>query len=103
MKKTVREIELPPMTAGSRRFLRALHSRGERGRPKAYLQASIHGDEVPPMLVAHHLERRLDALAEQGSITGEIVLVPFANPIGLSQFWLDHHHGRFETNTGQNF
>ena len=55
------------------------------------------------MLVAHHLRQQLGALEAAGQITGEIVLVPMANPIGLSQFLLHAHLGRFELMSGENF
>ncbi|WP_163367626.1 efflux RND transporter permease subunit, partial [Enterobacter hormaechei] len=38
---------------------------------KAYLQASLHADEVPPMLVAQALSERLQLLDAAGAIDGE--------------------------------
>lgn len=87
---------------GTQRELVSLHY-GQPGGQKAYIQASLHGDELPGMLVAHHLRLQLDALEAAGQVTGEIVLVPMANPIGLSQFMLHAHLGRFELGTGENF
>jgi hypothetical protein len=87
---------------GTQRELVSLHY-GQPGGQKAYIQASLHGDELPGMLVAHHLRQQLDALDAAGQITGEIILVPVANPIGLSQFLLYAHLGRFELTTGENF
>ncbi len=77
---------------------------GEAGaRPKAYIQAALHADETPALLTAHHLTGLLDQAADRGAIRGEIVLVPYANPIGLSQFLEDRHHGRREIAGGGNF
>jgi uncharacterized protein len=73
-----------------------------RGR-KAYIQASLHADEVPAMLVAHVLRRELDRLDAEGKVTGEIILVPAANPIGLSQVIHGAPFGRFDLATGTNF
>ncbi|NCT85225.1 MAG: succinylglutamate desuccinylase [Comamonadaceae bacterium] len=87
---------------GTQRELVSLHY-GQPGAPKAYIQASLHGDELPGMLVAHHLRLQLDALEAAGQIRGEIVLVPMANPIGMSQFLLHAHLGRFELMSGENF
>jgi len=70
---------------------------------KIYIQASLHADELPGMLVAHHLRTRLAALEAQGEITGTIIVVPVANPVGLSQMMLRSHLGRFEAATGENF
>ena len=87
---------------GTQRELVPLHY-GRPGGQKAYIQASLHGDELPGMLVAHHLRQQLDALLAAGQITGEIVLVPMANPIGISQYVLHAHLGRFELMSGENF
>jgi len=96
-------VRLPDASPGTRRSFPVLRWRGRRGGPKAYIQAAVHADEVPALLVAHHLERELDALAARNAVLGEVVLVPCANPIGLSQFLLGAHQGRFEQDTGRNF
>ncbi len=71
--------------------------------PKVYIQASLHAEELPGMLVAHHLRALLQTAEAAGQILGEIVLVPVANPVGLAQR-LDHKPmGRFELDTGENF
>jgi len=78
------------------------YGRAGSGR-KAYIQAALHADEVPAMLVAHFLKRELDRLDAEGRIGGEIVLVPAANPIGLSQVVQGMPFGRFDLGTGANF
>ncbi|KQW46306.1 MULTISPECIES: succinylglutamate desuccinylase/aspartoacylase family protein [unclassified Roseateles] len=95
--------DLPPASAGTQRRLRSLHfGRAASGR-KAYLHASLHADEIPPMLVAQCLIERLSALDAAGAIAGEIVLVPMANPIGLAQDIQGSAFGRFDMGTGANF
>jgi predicted deacylase len=100
------QTHLHPLTlasAGTARHLRSLHfGRFESGR-KVYIQASLHADEVPPMLVAQALRERLQVLEAAGLIGGEIVLVPMANPIGLSQDMQGVLCGRFDLATGINF
>jgi len=88
---------------GSHRSLSSFHY-GTPGRgPKVYVQASLHAEELPGMLVAHHLRALLDAADAAGQIQGEIVLVPVANPIGLAQR-VDHKPmGRFELASSENF
>ena len=78
------------------------HGPADTGR-KVYVQASLHADELPGMLVAHHLRQRLQALEAEGRLRGEIVVVPVANPIGLSQTVLLTHQGRFDLASGENF
>jgi len=73
-----------------------------RGR-KAYIQASLHADEVPAMLVAHVLRRELERLDAAGKVQGEVILVPAANPIGLSQVIHGAPFGRFDLASGINF
>lgn len=70
---------------------------------KVYIQASLHADEVPAMLVAHVLRRELDRLDAAGKVRGEIILVPAANPIGLSQIIHGAPFGRFDLASGTNF
>jgi predicted deacylase len=70
---------------------------------KVYIQAALHADEIPAMLVAHCLRRELERLDAEGRIRGEIILVPAANPIGLSQVVQGTPFGRFDLGTGVNF
>ena len=88
---------------GSHKTLTSLHFGKPGNSPKIYIQASLHAEELPGMLVAHHLRALLEAAEAAGQIQGEIVLVPVANPIGLAQR-LDHKPmGRFELDTSENF
>ncbi|WP_439862074.1 succinylglutamate desuccinylase/aspartoacylase family protein [Pseudomonas sp. MBLB4136] len=73
------------------------------GPCKAYIQASLHADELPGMRVAVALKRRLRELEAQGRLSGVIELVPVANPIGLAQIFQAAHQGRFEFASGKNF
>jgi predicted deacylase len=96
-------IELAGASPGTRHTLTALHFGISRQGPKAYIQAALHADEVPAMLVAQRLRELLGALEAAGRIKGEIVLVPFANPLGLAQDVLGAHLGRFDLRDGVNF
>ncbi len=99
-------IETLPLTgasAGTRREL-TLYRFGALGaQPKVYLQAGLHADEMPGVLVLHHLIDLLDAASGRGEITGEICVVPNANPIGLSQWAHQRPMGRQDADTLQNF
>ncbi|MDB5948379.1 MAG: deacylase [Massilia sp.] len=70
---------------------------------KVYIQAALHADEVPGMLVAQFLRTELLGLEEQGKLLGEIILVPAANPLGLAQAIIGAPFGRFDLSTGTNF
>jgi predicted deacylase len=71
--------------------------------PKAYIQASLHADEAPAMLVAHQLAQALTEQEENGALRGEVIVVPYANPIGLAQIQLGQQEGRFDLTDGINF
>ncbi|MBB5206150.1 hypothetical protein HNQ51_003493 [Inhella inkyongensis] len=97
----IQEHRLIGSPSGTQRTLTTLHFGA--GARRAYLQASLHADEVPAMLVAQHLRRRLAELEAQGRLRGEIVLAPACNPLGLSQQLFGRHQGRFEHDSGHNF
>jgi predicted deacylase len=94
---------LLPSTDGMAHQLR-IDRFGPRGSgKKVYVQAGLHADEVPAMLVAVWLKARLQALEEQNRLRAEVVLLSVANPIGLGQFVLGHPVGRFDLASGRNF
>ncbi|WP_347901547.1 succinylglutamate desuccinylase/aspartoacylase family protein [Pseudomonas purpurea] len=74
-----------------------------QGERKAYIQASLHADELPGMRTAWELKQRLAELEAQGALNGVIELVPVANPLGLGQLLQGNHQGRFEAGSGKNF
>ncbi len=94
---------LLPASLGQQRETVSFRYGTAGARPKVHIQASLHAEELPGMLVIHHLKPLLQAAEAQGRLTGEVVLVPVANPIGLSQR-LDHKAmGRFELSSSENF
>lgn len=103
MKRRVEYIELPRMSLGSSRRITIFRYGPPGGRPMAYLQAGLHCNELPGLLVLHHLMRRLDDASKAGLIRGEIVVAPGVNPIGLSQFLNNELVGRFDFYGGTNF
>ncbi len=96
-------IPLPLQSPGQQRQLTVLRfGQAGRGR-KACIQAALHADEIPAMLVAQKLRALLVAEEAAGHVLGEVVLVPYANPVGLSQQILGQHVGRFDLRDGINF
>ncbi len=99
-------IELLGSTPGQRHTLTVLRfgpEGGPAGARKATIQAALHADEVPPLLVAQVLKRRLLQLEAEGRLLGTVQLLPFANPLGLGQQMMGHHLGRFDLRDGLNF
>lgn len=99
----IRHHPLSGSPLGTRREIVSFHcGPADIGR-KVYVQASLHADELPGMLVAHHLRQRLLTLEAAGRLRGEVVVVPVANPIGIGQTVLLKNEGRFELGSGENF
>ena len=98
-----RMIVLPSMTPGTQRRI-VYHRFGKVGaRPKAYLQAAIHANELPGAMALHHLMPMLVEADRRGRIKGEIVVVPTVNPIGQSQLVGSTHLGRYDFLGRDNF
>jgi len=101
----MREELLPLVgaTPGLQPVLKVLRYGRAGAGPKVAIQAALHADEVPALLVARELARELRTLDAAGAVLGEIVLVPYANPLGLAQQVMELHHGRFDLRDGVNF
>lgn len=97
------DVPLYPAPTGTLRTVRVVRFGTPDARPKAYIQAALHADETPGMLVAHHLLRQLEAAEARGGIAGQVVVVPYANPIGLAQYINGDQSGRYELASGTNF
>lgn len=99
-----RTFELIAPLPGTARQIHSFHFAPEANAAgKIYIQASLHADELPGMLVAWHLKQRLAELEAEGRLRREIVLVPIANPAGLEQVLMDTPLGRYELESGENF
>lgn len=80
-----------------------VHRFGSPGaRPKVYLQGALHADEVSATVALTELVRLLQEADAAGRICGEVVVVPHCNPLGMKQFVLARHLGRFSLD-GRNF
>ncbi|MRI34747.1 hypothetical protein EOPP23_17330 [Endozoicomonas sp. OPT23] len=85
MTHTVSKIPLLSPTPGTERHLK-IHRFGQQGVGlKVYIQAALHADEWPGLLTLQHLIGVLKKVEQNDGIKGEIVLVPYANPIGMDQ------------------
>lgn len=106
MSLSTEHTELPALSPGaSHRLVKhSFESAGSGGSPlSAYIQAGLHADELPGMLVIQHLLDALVKLDNAGRIRGRIVVRPFANPVGLGQRVFGAHTGRFNLDNGENF
>lgn len=96
-------IELLGASPGLRCMLTVLHFGTPGNGPVATIQAALHADEVPALLVAQALRDRLAALESAGQLQGRVRLIPVANPVGLAQQVLGSDQGRFDLRDGLNF
>ena len=100
------QIETAALTgasAGTRRELTACRYGACGAGRKVYLQAGLHADEMPGVLVLQHLMTLLDEAEARGGIAGEVLVVPIANPIGLAQWVYQRPQGRHEADGMHNF
>jgi uncharacterized protein len=88
---------------GTQRQLRVFSFGDPGARPKAYLQAGLHADEPTGMMILRELCKLLAEAEDEGQITGEIIVVPMANPLGVDQALNSAIMGRFELRSGANF
>jgi uncharacterized protein len=72
-------------------------------RPKIYMQAATHADELVGSLALEVLIEKLIQSERNALVAGEIILIPFANPIGLAQSIAGTTLGRFDLQSGSNF
>lgn len=99
----VERHDLAPDAPGQGVALTCLRFGPPGARPKAYLQAGLHADEMPGPLVLHHLRGLLKVAEAEGRVTGEVLLVPLANPVGLAQWVQQKPQGRQDLASMQNF
>lgn len=70
---------------------------------KVFLQASLHADEQPGMMVLHHLLNLLREADGLDKLNAEFVVFPMANPIGMANIEFCKHQGRYHAASGVNF
>lgn len=97
------KLALPSSTPGVSHSL-LKHSFGNAASDRsAYIQAGMHADEHPGLLVIQHLLNALQILEGRGKVNGRITVVPFANPVGLGQQVFGQMPGRYNLVNGENF
>ena len=96
-------IRLPLMTPGTSRSIAWLRFGRAGARPKVYLQAAIHANELPGTMALHHLMPMLAEADRAGRVRGEVIVVPTINPIGQSQLVGNNHLGRYDLLSRDNF
>jgi hypothetical protein len=69
---------------------------------KVYLQAALHADEQPGILILHHLLQLLRDADAAGELDARFVLFPMVNPLGMGDIEFGQHQGRYNRASGVN-
>ena len=103
MAHTFERVPLMAPGPGTERFL-AAHRFGTPGaRPKLYFHAALHADELPGALVLNRMLGWFKEADAEGGLSGEVVVAPCANPVGLSNRVMGYHLGRYDLDGDGNF
>jgi predicted deacylase len=70
---------------------------------RVHLQAALHADEQPGTMALHHLLPRLRDADAAGQLKARFTIFPSVNPLGLANYSLRHHIGRYDIQTGVNY
>ena len=70
---------------------------------RVHLQAALHADEQPGTMALHHLLPRLRDADAAGQLRAHFTIFPSVNPLGLANYSLRHHIGRYDVETGVNY
>jgi predicted deacylase len=75
----------------------------EDAQTRVHLQAALHADEQPGTMALHHLLPRLRDADAAGRLKAHFTIFPSVNPLGLANYSLRHHIGRYDIETGVNY
>ena len=70
---------------------------------RIHLQAALHADEQPGTMALHHLLPMLRDADAAGQLRAHFTIFPSVNPLGLANYSLRHHIGRYDVETGVNY
>ncbi len=74
----------------------------ESADKKVYLQAALHADEQPGIMVLHHLLPLLEQAEQRCELNARFVIFPMVNPLGMADISLSQHQGRYDKASGVN-
>ncbi len=74
-----------------------------RAKTKVHLQAALHADEQPGTMALHHFLPLLREADAGNQLQARFIVFPSVNPLGLANFSLRHHIGRYDVQTGTNY
>jgi len=103
MTHEIEKISLMSPGPGTTRSL-TIHRFGAAGAaPKVYMHAALHADELPGTLILNRMLGWLKEADDKGEVLGQIVVLPYANPVGLANHIYGYHLGRYDLDGDGNF
>lgn len=95
-------IPLIQLASGDQLFIQSYQFTGENQGKKVYLQSNLHGAEIIGNAVIQDLINFLITL-DKTQLTGEILLVPVCNPLGVNQRSHYFSSGRYNPYDGKDW
>ena len=96
-------IPIPSDTPGTSAALQFYRFGTNSTGPKVFMQAGLHADEQPGMLILHHLLPMLATAENEGKLNAEVVIMPMVNPLGMAHLQFHTHRGRYHPVLGLNY
>lgn len=90
-------------TPGSATTLYSYTAGPQDAPTKVHLQAALHADEQPGTMALHHLLVMLRDADAKGQLRARFAVFPSVNPLGLANWSLRTHLGRYDTMSGVNY
>jgi predicted deacylase len=95
-------IPLIQLASGDQLFIQSYQFTGENPGKKVYLQSNLHGAEISGNAVINDVINFLITL-DKTQLTGEILLVPVCNPLGVNQRSHYFSSGRYNPYDGKDW
>ena len=96
-------IAIPSDTPGLTCALQYYRFGDQSKGAKIFMQAGLHADEQPGMLILHHLLPMLEKAEQEGRLNAEFIVMPMVNPLGMAHLQFHTHRGRYHPQTGVNY
>ena len=100
---TLNSIAIPSDTPGLTCSLQYYRFGDRTKGAKIFMQAGLHADEQPGMLILHHLLPMLEKAEQEGRLNAEFIVMPMVNPLGMAHLQFHTHRGRYHPQTGVNY
>lgn len=98
MQEIKRDIVVGTNVVGQPIYITKYEIDSEKSGKVVYIQGGIHGGEITLNII-----RTIYNYIKKNIVSGKVIFVPFANPIGWSQTAYTYTIGKFSNKTGEDF